>query len=150
MTESYMRRFRLFYAARLIIAGESVEYPVRRFEDEKLSIALKRTIFQDDTIIIRLKELDDIRVFEIALCPLPFDPQDMNQIYLRGNWENYLTDVLLKRATDKIRARHRGEIIEDFTKWLYKNGPTDEGCQSIRTGEIDDKKIFENNNQPRE
>lgn len=149
MTENYMRRFRIFYAARLVIAGESVEHPVRQFEDNKISIALKRTIFQDDTIIIRLKEMDDMRVFEIALCPLSFNQRDMNQIYLRGSWENYLTDVLLKRATEKIWFRHHGEIIEDFTKWLYKNGPADDH-QSIRTGEVDDKKIFEDNNQPRE
>ncbi|MDO4889116.1 MAG: hypothetical protein Q4A25_00250 [Candidatus Saccharibacteria bacterium] len=150
MRETYIRRFRIFYAARLIITSEAVEYPVRRYEDKKLIISLKRTIFPDDTIVINLKGLDDMRVFEVCLCPLPFKQRDMDQIYLRGHWEDYLTDYLLKKATKKIQNHHKGTAIEDFSKFLYKYGPVDDtDLPTIRTGEVDDARLFDDNNLPR-
>ena len=138
--------FYLFYVARLVILAETETYKVRHYEDNKISIALKRSIFPDDTIVINLKGLngspEDTRVFEVALCPLPFSQRDMNQIYLKGCWEDYLVENLFETAIEKLKYRHRG--IDDFMKFLCKYGPTDDEVSPVCIGEIDDAELFNN------
>ncbi len=149
MNKEYMERYRIFYMSQIIILGETVTYPVRHYEDGKVEISLGKTIFPDDTIIICLKELD-MRVFEIALCPLPFKQEDQDQIYLNGHWEQYLENTLFKKALEKIKENHKGSAIEGFSKFLYKYGPSDDtDLPTIRTGTVDDARFFEDNNLPR-
>lgn len=144
MIKENTERFFIFYVARLILLSKTESYAVRQYEDDKIKIALKRTILPDDSLIILLKELDEMRVFEMVICPLLFNQEDTDQIFLRGNWEKYLTDNLYKAAKEKLASRH--VKIDDFSKFVYKYGPADERTlPSIRTGIVADEKFFNNN-----
>ena len=142
MTDRNREHYYIFYAAKMVILGETTITTTRRYEDDKIEIALKKTIFPDDTIIINLKDSNNTRVFEVALCPLPF--QELDQVHLAGEWEIYLTQDLLTMAIAKLKSRHYE--IEDFAKFLYKNGPgEDNDVLPVRTGEINDYSLFKTN-----
>lgn len=134
---------KIFYAARLILLGESDNVTARRYEDDKIEIALKRTLFPDDTVVIWLKGLGGIRVYEIVLYPTIFDNKDDDQIFLRGHWEDYVLGTLLPAAKVKTQKRFRHKA-EDFETWLENAGAAK--CK-IRSGTVTDDGIF-CNNQP--
>lgn len=136
-----MERFYLFYASWLILQGAALYMPVRRYEDENLCISLKRTLFADDTIVIYLKKMDDMRVYEMPLYQIISNSGD--PVYFRGHWEKYLLEKLLPTAQQQLKAAKKKP--ETFVEFLHKFGPTEERTQT-RTGEVDDAHIFESNN----
>ena len=136
----YIRCFRIFYASRLILQGAALYLPVRRYEDENLCISLKRTLLSDDTIVIYLKKMDNMRVYEMPLYQIINNEGD--PVYFRGHWEKYLLEKLLPTAQQQLRAARKKP--ETFVEFLYKFGPTEERTKT-RTAEIDDAHLFSNN-----
>lgn len=144
MTAKNKEHFFIFYAANVVILGEATEMPTRHYEDDKIEISRKKTIYQDDTILIKLKDPGNTRVFEVALCQLQFKQQGLDQVHLTGEWELYLTQNLLEKAIEKLRSHH--QEVEDFEKFCYKNGPgEDNDVLPVRTGEINDYSLFKTN-----
>ena len=140
----YLKNLRVFYAARIILLGEtegSVNH--RRYEDDKIEIALGQTLFPDDTVKVWLKDDKNTKVYEVALCPLPFSQKDDSQIYLHGRWEKYITEDLFHRQKEKIKKRFGKAAknkIEDFAKFINNTGSID---NNIKIGEVDDKGLFD-------
>ena len=136
-----MERFYLFYASWLILQGAALYLPVRRYEDENLCISLKRTLFADDTIVIYLKKMDNIRVYEMPLYQIINEAGD--PVYFRGHWEKYLLETLLPIAQKQLKAAKKQP--KTFVEFLREFGPSEERAKT-RTGEVDDAHLFESNN----
>ena len=145
MTKETEERFYIFYASWIVISAETETYKVRHYEDDKMSISLKRSIIPDDTVVIYIKGADskEIRVYEVALCPPPFSQRDTDQVYLKGHWEEYLTKSLLKKAEQKLKSRHKN--VDDFFEFIYDYGPEDDSDTfPVRVDQINDEELFNN------